>query len=107
MAFAGMQEELREPNAELLELSTDSTYSHIAWLRTTKEKIECEGQKGVGVLPPVISDLTIQVSRKLGMLQPQASTAQAVRAVFIIDPEGIARRGQGTRGRGRRGLRVP
>jgi peroxiredoxin 2/4 len=91
MTFASMQEEFRKLNAELLGLSIDSTFSHIAWLRTIKEKIEYRGMKDIEVTFPVISDLTMEVSRKFGMLQPSASTTQAVRAVFIIDPKAIVR----------------
>ena len=91
MTFASMAQEFKDLNCELLGLSIDSTYSHIAWLRTIKEKIEYKGMKGVEVMFPVISDLTMEVSRKFGMLQPGASNTQAVRAVFIIDPKGIVR----------------
>jgi peroxiredoxin (alkyl hydroperoxide reductase subunit C) len=91
MTFASMQEEFRALNCELLGLSIDSTFSHIAWLRTIHEKIEFRGMKGIEVNFPVISDLTMEVSRKYGMLQPAASTTQAVRAVFLIDPNGRAR----------------
>ena len=88
MTFATMQPEFEALNCKLLGLSIDSTYSHIAWLRTIKEKIEYKGMKGVEVKFPVISDLTMEVAKAFGMLQPAASTTQAVRAVFIIDPEG-------------------
>jgi peroxiredoxin 2/4 len=91
MTFASMQPEFEELNCALLGLSIDSTYSHIAWLRTIKEKIEFKGMKGVEVTFPVISDLTMEVSKAFGMLQPAASTTQAVRAVFIIDPEAVVR----------------
>ena len=91
MTFASMADEFRELNCELLGLSIDSTYSHIAWLRTIKEKIKFKGMKDVEVLFPVISDLTMEVSKKFGMLQPSESTTQAVRAVFIIDPKSIVR----------------
>ncbi len=91
MTFATMAQEFKALNCELLGLSIDSTYSHIAWLRTIKEKIEYKGMKDVEVQFPVISDLTMEVSRKFGMLQPGASNTQAVRAVFIIDPKGIVR----------------
>ena len=47
--------------------------------------------KGVEVNFPVISDLTMEVSKAFGMLQPAASTTQAVRAVFIIDPKAMVR----------------
>lgn len=91
MAFAAMQGEFKKLNAELLGLSIDSTYSHIAWLRTIREKIEYKGMKGIEVNFPVISDLTMEVSRQFGMVQPCASNTQAVRAVFIIDPHGTVR----------------
>lgn len=86
MTFATMQEEFRALNTELIGLSIDSTYSHIAWLRTIKEKIEYNGMKDVEVTFPVIEDLKMEVSKKYGMLQPTASDTQAVRAVFFIDP---------------------
>jgi peroxiredoxin (alkyl hydroperoxide reductase subunit C) len=91
MTFASMQDEFRALNAELLGLSIDSTFSHIAWLRTIKEKIEYKGMKNVEVTFPVISDLTMEVSKLYGMLQPGASTTQAVRAVFVIDPNAMVR----------------
>jgi len=91
ITFAAMQEEFRALNCELLGLSIDSTFSHIAWLRTIKEKIEFRGMKGIEVKFPVIADLTMEISRKYGMLQPAASTTHAVRAVFIIDPQGKIR----------------
>ena len=91
MTFACMQPELEKLNCKLLGLSIDSTYSHIAWLRTIMEKIEYKDMKGVEVTFPVISDLTMEVSRAFGMLQPSASTTQAVRAVFIMDPESVVR----------------
>ena len=91
MTFASMQQEFEKLNCKLLGLSIDSTYSHIAWLRTIKERIEFKGMKNIEVTFPVISDLTMEVSKAFGMLQPAASTTQAVRAVFIIDPEAIVR----------------
>ncbi len=91
MTFASMQGEFRALNCELVGLSIDSTFSHIAWLRTIKEKVTFRNMKDVEVEFPVISDLTMAVSRQYGMLQPAASTTQAVRAVFMIDPEGKIR----------------
>jgi len=91
MAFATAAEEFKQLNAELLGLSIDSTFSHIAWLRTIRERIEYKGAKNVEVNFPVISDLTMEVSKAFGMLQPSASTTQAVRAVFIIDPKVMVR----------------
>jgi len=91
MTFASMQPEFEKLNCKLLGLSIDSTYSHIAWLRTIQEKIEYKDMKNLEVTFPVISDLTMEVSKAFGMLQPAASNTQAVRAVFIIDPKAIVR----------------
>ncbi|MBN2352422.1 MAG: peroxiredoxin [Spirochaetales bacterium] len=86
MTFATMQADLRKINTELIGLSIDSLYAHIAWLRTIKEKIEYKGMKNVEVNFPLIEDIKMEVAKTYGMLQPGASTTQAVRAVFIIDP---------------------
>ncbi|NPE28580.1 peroxiredoxin [Methanococcoides sp. SA1] len=91
MTFASMQNELRELNTELIGLSIDSIYAHIAWLRTIKEKIEYKGMKDIEVNFPVIEDITMEVAKKFGMLQPNASNTQAVRAVFIMDPQAKVR----------------
>jgi peroxiredoxin (alkyl hydroperoxide reductase subunit C) len=91
VTFASMQEELRKLNCELIGLSIDSTYSHIAWLRNIKEKVEFKGMKNMEVTFPVIADLKMEVSKMYGMLQPTASDTKAVRAVFYIDPESKVR----------------
>jgi peroxiredoxin 2/4 len=91
MTFASMQEDFRKLNTELIGLSIDSIYAHIAWLRTIKEKIVFKGMKNIEVMFPVIEDLKMDVSKKFGMVQPNASTTQAVRAVFIMDPEAKVR----------------
>jgi peroxiredoxin 2/4 len=91
MTFATMADELKKLNCELVGLSIDSIYSHIAWLRTIKEKIQYKGMKDVEVKFPLIADLKMEVARKYGMLQPSASDTKAVRAVFLIDPEGKIR----------------
>ncbi|MCM8770202.1 MAG: peroxiredoxin [Candidatus Omnitrophica bacterium] len=91
ITFATMEKEFESLNCKLLGLSIDSTYSHIAWLRTIKEKIEYKGMKNVEVNFPVISDSTMEVAKLYGMLQPNASNTQTVRAVFLIDPTSIIR----------------
>ena len=91
MTFASMQGEFHQLNCELLGLSIDSTFSHIAWLRTIREKVTFRNLSDIEITFPVISDLTMEISRAYGMLQPAASTTQAVRAVFFIDPESKVR----------------
>lgn len=91
MTFAKMQNEFADLNCALVGLSVDGLYSHIAWLRTIKEKIEFRDMKGMEVTFPLIEDITMEVARKYGMIQPGESNTKAVRAVFFIDPKGIIR----------------
>lgn len=91
MKFASMQKEFEQLNCKLIGLAIDSKYSHIAWLRTIKEKIEFEGLKNIEVNFPLIEDISMNVAKKYGMIHPNSSTTQAVRAVFYIDPQGIIR----------------
>lgn len=91
MTFASMQDQFAEVNTKLVGLSVDGLYSHIAWLRTIKEKIEYKGMKDVEVTFPLIEDITMEVANKYGMIQPGEATTKAVRAVFFIDPAGIIR----------------
>ena len=85
MAFAKRQDEFTNLNTELLGLSIDSHYSHLAWVRNIKEKFN------VDVNFPIIADLDMKVANAYGMIQPGASDTSAVRATFIIDDKGILR----------------
>ena len=91
MTFASMEDQFAKANCKLVGLSVDGLYSHIAWLRTIKEKIEFRGMKNVEVKFPLIEDITMEVAKKYGMIQPGESSTKAVRAVFFIDPKGILR----------------
>jgi len=91
ITFASMEDDFNKANCKLIGLSIDGLYSHIAWLRTIKEKIEYKGHKNVEINFPLIEDITMEVAKKYGMIQPGEDTTKAVRAVFFIDPKGIIR----------------
>lgn len=91
MTFASLEKKFDDANCKLVGLSVDGLYSHIAWLRTIKEKIEYNGMKNMEVNFPLIEDITMEVAKKYGMIQPGESNTKAVRAVFFIDPKGIVR----------------
>jgi len=91
MTFAKMEPQFNALNCQLVGLSVDGLYSHIAWLRTIKEKIEYKGMKDIEVKFPLIEDITMNVAKKYGMIQPGESSTKAVRAVFFIDPKGMIR----------------
>ncbi len=90
MTFATMADEFKALNTELVGLSVDSLYAHIAWLRKIQE-IEWNGMKNVEVKFPLIEDIRMDVANKFGMIQPGQSNTQAVRAVFVIDPQATIR----------------
>lgn len=91
MTFGKMAKEFEDLNCQLLGLSVDGLYSHIAWLRTIKDKIEYKGMKNIDVQFPLIDDISMKVANLYGMIQPNQSSTAAVRAVFFIDPKGIIR----------------
>ncbi len=91
MTFAAMEKEFEALNCKLVGLSVDGLFSHIAWLRTIKEKIEYKGMKNVEVKFPLIEDITMEVAKKYGMIQPGESSTKAVRAVFYVDPNATIR----------------
>ena len=90
MTFASMIDEFKAINTELVGLSVDSLYAHIAWLRRIQE-LEWKDMKHVNVTFPLIEDIRMEVANKYGMIQPNASNTQAVRAVFVLDPNGKIR----------------
>lgn len=85
IGFAGVADKLKAMNCELLGLSIDSIYSHIAWTRNIAEKF------GVEIPFPIIEDLKMNVAHAYGMIHEGASDTSAVRATFVIDPEGVLR----------------
>ena len=85
MGFAKAADRFQALNCELLGLSIDSVHSHIAWMRSIEEKF------GVEIPFPIIDDLSMNVAKAFGMIHPGASDTSAVRATFLIDPDGIVR----------------
>lgn len=84
-AFARHYDDFQAINTDLLGLSIDSYYSHVAWVRNIKERF------GVDIQFPIIEDLSMKVANAYGMIHPGAADTSAVRATFIIDPNGILR----------------
>lgn len=85
VAFARAHPRFQTLNCELLGLSIDSNYAHIAWARNIEDKF------GVKIPFPIIEDLSMKVANAYGMIQPGASDTSAVRATFLIDPDGKLR----------------
>ena len=79
--FGKLNKDFKDRDAQVLGLSTDSEFVHLAW-RQHKEELNA--------LPfPMLADIKRELSTALGILDPQEGVAQ--RATFVIDPEGIIR----------------
>ena len=85
IGFARAYPEFQKLGCELLGLSIDSTFAHIAWVRSIKQNF------GVDIPFPIIEDLSVKVAHAYGMIQSGASDTSAVRATFFIDPKGVLR----------------
>jgi peroxiredoxin 2/4 len=85
IAFSKAHDRFQELGCDLLGLSVDSLFAHIAWIANIKERF------GVEVPFPIVEDPSMAVARAYGMLHPGAHTSATVRATFVIDPEGVIR----------------
>src|SRR5260370_2000605 len=70
---------------DLLALSVDSLFSHIAWVRSIHERF------GVTVPFPITEDPSMAIAAAYGMIHPDAADSSTVRATFVIDPDGLIR----------------
>jgi peroxiredoxin (alkyl hydroperoxide reductase subunit C) len=81
-AFSDRYDEFAKLDTEILGVSVDSEYSHLAWIQTDRKA------GGVGELRyPLVSDLKKEISAAYNVLDPTAGVA--LRGLFIIDKEGI------------------
>lgn len=84
VAFSDKANEFHDVNCEVVAVSVDSHFSHLAWTNTPRKN------GGLGNMNiPLLSDLTKQISRDYGVLLETPGIA--LRGLFIIDPNGIVR----------------
>jgi alkyl hydroperoxide reductase subunit AhpC len=84
IAFSDMAKEFEKRGAQVLGVSVDSKYSHLAWTQTPRK----EG--GLGQINyPIISDLNKSIAREYGVLLDEAGVA--LRGLFLIDKDGVLR----------------
>jgi len=81
VGFNELEREFRDRDTQLLGLSIDSEFVHVAW-RQSREDL---GK----VSFPWLSDVKRELTAALGILDKKAGVA--LRATFIVDPEGIIR----------------
>ncbi len=85
LAFAQAQDAFSERDCALVALSVDSLFSHLAWVRAINDNFD------VTIHFPIIEDPTLEIGRAFGMLGHNDADASAIRATYIIDPQGVVR----------------
>ena len=91
LAFQSKLRDFNQLNTEIIGLSVGAISSHLAWIRSIYSDIDFNGWKNVKITFPVIADVDLSVSKLYGMIHPGTSDTKTVRAVFVIDPNGIIR----------------
>ncbi|MEE9330374.1 MAG: peroxiredoxin [Parvularculaceae bacterium] len=85
VAFQQAVDQFKSFGCELLGLSVDSLYAHLAWVKDIEERFD------VRISFPIIEDISMAIARCYGMIHDNSATTAAVRSVFFIDPEGYIR----------------
>ncbi len=85
IAFAKAYPQFKAAGCELLALSVDSLFSHLAWARNIHQNF------GVEIPFPIAEDSGLCIAHAYGMVHPAATSSATVRATFIIDPLGVIR----------------
>ncbi len=85
IAFARAFEQFQALGCDLLGLSVDSVFAHIAWVRSIRAEFDVE-------IPfPIAEDLSMAIAAAYGMIHPGDADTATVRASFLIDPAGVVR----------------
>jgi peroxiredoxin (alkyl hydroperoxide reductase subunit C) len=85
IAFSKAFAKFQELGCDLLALSVDSLFSHVAWVRSIRERFD------VTVPFPITEDPSMAIAAAYGMMSGDAGDSSTVRATFVIDPDGVIR----------------
>ena len=85
IAFQKALPQFEAMNTDLLGLSVDSVFAHLAWINDLKERF------GVQITFPIIEDISMAVARAFGMIHDRSTSTATVRSLFFIDPQGVIR----------------
>jgi peroxiredoxin (alkyl hydroperoxide reductase subunit C) len=90
LELANMQEEFKKLNVDIIVISTDTLYSHQAWIKSM-EGIKFRDREAVKIDFPLVDDNSKRISYKYGMLHKNINISKDVRGVFVVDPENTIR----------------
>jgi peroxiredoxin (alkyl hydroperoxide reductase subunit C) len=85
ISFSKAYSKFEELGCDLLALSVDSLFSHVAWVRSIRERFK------ITVPFPIAEDPSMAIAKAYGMIHPDAADSSTVRATFVIDPDGLIR----------------
>lgn len=85
IAFEKQIDAFRALDCDLVGLSVDSLYSHLAWVK------DIEARFDVRISFPIVEDISMSIARAYGMIHEASDSTASVRSVFFIDPEGVIR----------------
>lgn len=85
VAFQNASDQFAAMDCELLGLSVDSLFAHLAWVRDIEERFSTK------ITFPIVEDISMAVARAYGMIHDGCTSTAAARSVFFIDPEGYVR----------------
>ncbi|WP_338468301.1 peroxiredoxin [Novosphingobium sp. ZN18A2] len=85
VALARAEPRFAALDCQLLALSVDSLFSHLAWIRMIHDRFN------VRVDFPIIEDPTLEIARAYGMIGADSPDAASVRATYFLDPDGALR----------------
>jgi peroxiredoxin (alkyl hydroperoxide reductase subunit C) len=85
VSFSKAYPKFQNLDCDLLALSVDSLFSHVAWVRSIRDRFK------VTVPFPIAEDPSMAIAEAYGMIHPGAADSSTVRATFVIDPDGLVR----------------
>eukprot|EP00340_Litonotus_pictus_P000444 CAMPEP_0170515570 /NCGR_PEP_ID=MMETSP0209-20121228/1995_1 /TAXON_ID=665100 ORGANISM="Litonotus pictus, Strain P1" /NCGR_SAMPLE_ID=MMETSP0209 /ASSEMBLY_ACC=CAM_ASM_000301 /LENGTH=190 /DNA_ID=CAMNT_0010800121 /DNA_START=165 /DNA_END=737 /DNA_ORIENTATION=+ len=89
IAFSDAIKDFKELNAQVIGVSTDSHFTHLAWIKTARNK------GGLGKLNfPLLADISKKISKNFGVLVEDETDelfGASLRGLFIIDEKGVIR----------------
>lgn len=85
IAFQKQTEAFSALDCDLIGLSVDSLYSHLAWVK------DIEARFGTRISFPIVEDISMSIASAYGMVDETSDSTATVRSLFVIDPEGAIR----------------
>lgn len=85
IALARRAGDFAAAGCDLMAVSVDSLYSHLAWLK------DIDARFGVRVSFPVVEDPSMAIGKAYGMVDAASRSSATIRAAFVIDPQGVIR----------------